>query len=439
MKTPNLKLANLLFYAAAWASIAALGACGSPQKETGQTVGGSLVLTNPINLERTDEPVLLTRTQLAGFFGPFDVGLIPVILQADGALAAYQVDDLDGDGIWDEVALSQHFAPNESITLQITFADPAEARTPTLPVRTNIRFAEGNLTPEGKISKDYDEKTYGTRVADSLTANATLYFQMEGPGWESDKIGYRIYFDKRHAKDIFGKLRPEPALDVAGIDSDYHTMRDWGMDLLKVGTSLGAGSIGLEVNGKFHPIGPANKGEYRLLTEGPVRSSFEIVLTDCPIDGQLYQVKEKITIWAGQHWFEDEVTISGGEGEKILLTGIVDKFDLPLLQGENKHGVHAFGTFGLQSENKDDLAMAVMVPGNILLGTASAPKKGDLITETHLMRIRANDRIPIQYYFMAVWPFADTHLNTPEAFMAYADQIAHRLSRPVLVELGSAL
>ena len=29
--------------------------------------------------------------------------------------------------------------------------------------------------------------------------------QFEGPGWESDKIGYRLYLDWRNAIDIFGK------------------------------------------------------------------------------------------------------------------------------------------------------------------------------------------------------------------------------------------
>ena len=64
-------------------------------------------------------------------------------------------------------------------------------------------------------------------------------FKYEGPGWESEKVGYRFYLDWRNATDIFGKKNNKLILDQVGThdtvakDDSYHSMQDWGMDILK--------------------------------------------------------------------------------------------------------------------------------------------------------------------------------------------------------------
>jgi len=69
--------------------------------------------------------------------------------------------------------------------------------------------------------------------------------QFEGPGWESDKIGYRIYLDWRNAIDIFGKKTNALVLQNVGLDGfdSYHEMQEWGVDILKVGDALGIGTL----------------------------------------------------------------------------------------------------------------------------------------------------------------------------------------------------
>lgn len=79
----------------------------------------------------------------------------------------------------------------------------------------------------------------------------------EGPGWESDRVAYRLYLDGRNAVDIFGKRTPELVLAGVGRGEDYHAMADWGMDILKVGNSLGAGGFGVLQDGEAVQIGEA--------------------------------------------------------------------------------------------------------------------------------------------------------------------------------------
>ncbi|MDE2181923.1 MAG: DUF4861 family protein [Alphaproteobacteria bacterium] len=68
-------------------------------------------------------------------------------------------------------------------------------------------------------------------------------FPIEGAGWESDRIGYRVDLDKRNAVDIYGKKRPAAVLHRIGQgNGSYHEEVAWGMDIWRVGDSLGAGA-----------------------------------------------------------------------------------------------------------------------------------------------------------------------------------------------------
>ncbi len=53
--------------------------------------------------------------------------------------------------------------------------------------------------------------------------------QFEGPGWESDKIAYRLYLDWRNAIDIFGKKTSEPVLQNVGLEQFRFVSRITGL------------------------------------------------------------------------------------------------------------------------------------------------------------------------------------------------------------------
>ena len=50
------------------------------------------------------------------------------------------------------------------------------------------------------------------------------YIRYEGPGWESNKVGYRLYLDWRNCIDIFGKVTDSIILPKVGQDGfdSYH-------------------------------------------------------------------------------------------------------------------------------------------------------------------------------------------------------------------------
>jgi hypothetical protein len=141
----------------------------------------------------------------------------------------------------------------------------------------------------------------------------------EGPAWENDKVAFRLYFDTRNGKDIFAKRQPAMVMDTVGTNKNasYHALSDWGMDVLHVGRSLGAGSVAIaakDADGKDTLIrlgGPNVKKEiYHAIADGPVRAVFTIDY-EWEINGSLVSIKDETSIWGGQYFYETKLIIQG--------------------------------------------------------------------------------------------------------------------------------
>ena len=86
-----------------------LTGCNPPQSLKEFTV------ENPLNINREDEALVLTRAQL----NPTEKLLKPVITNGQGEYIPCQLDDLDGDGEWDELAFVYTFSPSEKTRLKV--------------------------------------------------------------------------------------------------------------------------------------------------------------------------------------------------------------------------------------------------------------------------------------------------------------------------------
>jgi hypothetical protein len=70
-----------------------------------------------------------------------------------------------------------------------------------------LSIAQGGQWEEGKyINRTSFKKTNYLKLPDSHTDHS-YFIRYEDPGWESDKVAYRLYVDWRNAIDIFGKKR----------------------------------------------------------------------------------------------------------------------------------------------------------------------------------------------------------------------------------------
>ena len=201
----------------------------------------TLDLSNPSDHARTDTVLL-----------PYaDLGIAPaqataLVAQTGGNVIPSQLIDHNGDGEKDTLLLQTELAAAASQSITIS-NNPALFAAQQLPKRTQAEISRktgGQWQGEKYIGGRFENVTEVTPPPQYT--DHSEWIRYEGPGIESDKVGYRIYLDWRNGFDVFGNKTGAPVLHKVGLDGyeSYHHMTDWGMDLLKVGKSLGAGGYG---------------------------------------------------------------------------------------------------------------------------------------------------------------------------------------------------
>ncbi|OQP66591.1 hypothetical protein A3860_12650 [Niastella vici] len=385
-----------------------------------------ITLTNPVKLELPDELVVLKRTDLEKKTGPIASGKYITIKKAGGVPMVIQFDDLNGDGRWDEAAFLYSFKPNEKLVLKPVITDaPATVKAV---VRAHVRQMRKNADNTFGPAVDKDTMPVNAQPTD-FSKQALPPYLTEGPAWENDKVGFRLYFDVRNGKDIWGKTTTRMVLDEVGADTakNYHHQADWGMDILKVGASLGAGSLALEVklpNGKDTLVRLGGQHieqvTYEKVADGSVRAICRLHYKNWTIaEGMApVSVTEEIHIWGGQYFYESRVTVAGAPANAKLVTGIVNLHSKQVHE-LNAKGSKAIYTYDVQSENKDKLGMAVVMPAVQVAATATTPNANTDVQNTYVIKANITNAKPVVYRFYAGWEKSDTRFTTAEGFKQF--------------------
>ena len=370
------------------------------------------VVSNPGDQDIIDYSVVLSRSELNGYLADTTATLPVIVKTENGELLPSQCDDVNDDGQWDELAFLCDLEAGEDKIILFALSDTQ----PGFPIRTNIRF--------GRMEKPFEEVSGDVRMKTNETRFTVPVYQMEGPAWENDLIGFRNYYDARNGIDIFGKRTKEMILDSVGVNGrDYHTLADWGMDILKVGNTLGAGAIAIAIGDSLYRVGPCEQGEYRLITEGPVRAVLELTYKNVPAGDRLYQVTHQISIHAGDRFFRSKVLINDLQGDEELVTGIVNMHEIPAdtLSEDGKNIMFSLGNQGYSGEV---LGMGVVIPAGQFKRYWAAPDSGTGIVNTHLVSLNLSKDKPAAYYFVAAWENQDPQVKDKEYFIKLLKEAA---------------
>lgn len=396
-------------------------------------------IENPLPTHRHDEAIVLQRNEIAAKLA-IPGNQLPVFT-IEGKLMPSQADDLDGDGQWDEAVVLVDLPAQGRAKLVLSFAAPDAY--PSFEKRTNLRL--GILQPDGSFPES------DRYMAPSCRDTFQIIAQAESVNWENDKFGFRVYFDCRNVKDLFGKLQPRLIIDslqMPGTPS-YHELAPWGMDVLHCGSSLGSGGIALLKNDSLYRLGDTGSYEYVKIAEGPVRSLFELRYGGWVIDGDTLQAVERISITPGKYWFQSDVTVTGLPESAEIVTGIVtskltrEPFEF------RSHGFTCIGTHDIQSLHNDELGMAVILPANETGKIARTTdinffEKGfqlvkeknfsNIISETYYVSQKAENGQPARHWFSAVWGLEQEQWKSEEGFRQYLESEMEQLAHPLLLK-----
>lgn len=281
-----------------------------------------------------------------------------------------------------------------------------------------ISIKEGGFWKE----REYFEGTFknldSVKVPKEHTDHS-WYIRYEGPGWESNKVGYRLYLDWRNAIDIFGKVTDSLMLSQVGQDGfdSYHEMQSWGTDILKVGKGLGIGSIGRLVNNKTVHFEEVDS-TFATVENTQEKSTVKVTYYGWKTADDKIDLTSELSIKPNKRYTKH--TIQSSKEIVGICTGIV-KHGVEYFEKESENKNWAYiATYGEQTLVPDDLGMAIFYE------TSTVEKVIDSEFD-YLLEFKPTTK-PISFYFLGAWEKEKNGIKTKEAFLSYLDEKLNELN-----------
>lgn len=255
-----------------------------------------------------------------------------------------QVDDTDGNGRPDELVFFVSIGPKNETTMRLCGDAPKD------PVTSAAHTGMYLKTPERK--------------------------GFEGPGWESDRIAFRLYWDARNASDVFAKTAPIMSLDAyASNGLDYHVQSKWGQDVLKVGQAVGIGAPAIWLDGKVEKVTTATR-TFKVVADGPLRAICDLIYTDWTVGDRKFDLTCRMSIMAGQEWAQADLSLVPKDRLGLLpefVAGFVKHEDTTLVESlqagyAGRWGKQALGDKEVPKSNT--LGLAVIADPESIAGFA---------------------------------------------------------------------
>lgn len=391
----------------------------------------TVTVSNPSKVARELEP---------DYFSFYDLDIdqravqdLTVTLQ--GEAVPSQAIDRDGDDKDDGLLVLLNFAPAETHELAISTAPPVKV------VHRKLTQAEISRKTGGKWHARKDNPALQEYVGgqfenvQQLTpppqhTDHSWFIRYEGPGIESDKVGYRIYLDERNGFDIFGKKTRDMILQDVGQDgfNSYHEMSDWGMDILKVGQSFGAGGYGFWNGETVQLVSQVDGWDVKIVENGDLYSAVQIVYKNWRVADKSVNLSANLSMYGGSRLVHTR--LKSNDSLPSLAIGLVKHPNTELIEGAVDVTGQAYtyvASWGKQSLNDDNLGMA-------LLFRAGHRKQQttDANNYVSVMDPAGND---LDYYFLAAWEQEQDGIKIKEDFVAYLENEARRLTLTPRVQI----
>lgn len=417
---------NLPIFAAVAMVFSGCGERPAPVAETPAANEGPLAtitLSNPSGFARQDEAASFSFDEL----GLSDGANFRVM--SEGSEVSSQASDTDGDGNADALHFVTDYAPGESKVFEIVEGDAA---IPAKRTQAEVSIKEGGAWKDRKYVggefTNVDEVTPPPQYTDH-----SEYIRYEGPGIESDKVGYRVYLDWRNGFDVFGKMTNELVLQDVGLDgyASYHEPADWGLDILKVGEAVGIGGYGYWDGEKVIRVSETSGRATRVVENGALGSTLEVTYDAWNTGSVTTDLRATLSMAAGSRLVHTRLETSP-DLDNIAI-GIVKHPDAELLQGDLEISGHAWtyvATWGPQALADGDL-------GLVLLFRKDA-RDEQTEDEHNIVSVMELGDGRLEYYFGAAWSEEPNGIATREAFVEWLEQEAEKLTMPLRSRIRTA-
>lgn len=274
----------------------------------GQEKKIEVIVENPWNAEKVDEPVVIDLSSLGAGFTVKSA----TVFDGTNEIPS-QLDDMNGDTRADELAFVINLPASGKKTLNVTLSSLKSDKTYPARVYAEMLF---RTSKKNKYAKGY--AIYADGASDTYNVQ-----HHHGAAFESELVAYRIYFNEKQTTDLYGKFHKGLELEESQFyPTGEQLKRGFGDDVIKVNSSCGAGTLRGWDGTQSTLIKPVAVRGQRILASGPVRT-----IVDAEVRGWQYQNKElnminRYTLYAGHRDAQVDVLFDAPLDKEVFCTGV---------------------------------------------------------------------------------------------------------------------
>lgn len=402
-----------------------------------------ITVTNPLTIPLKDCPVVIRRSQLPVQNIPERwIALIDPNLpshqeptfeelkvksgylrrkETNGHYLVLQIDDVDKNGIWDEMFFLTDLVPRETREFYIYIGQYERG--------TSKQFVHGAIA------------SYGRHLV---------------PFMESEDMGWKLWYP--HDLDLHGKRVPMliSYYEYSTATSGYFLPAELGADIMTVAKTFGAGGMCLFerpndpeslVRAFYSPTkdkGPFNdtRFAYDVVYNGPLRSMVKVTTTNWNSGQGFYELEQYYSVIAHKSWCKVEVKFN-----KFFSPGYDVMFGAGIRRIMQEYkSIHKGGIaismgkdIDARIPDEDIGGDALKVPWEGIGLVVKDEFKPEYLTinnygGNHLFKMAVTPNLAYEYMVFGGWSFGEVN-NNEKDFVRYVDTEALKYNNPAIVQI----
>ena len=396
--------------------ISALGIC-SCALLWAETHNIEVQIENPWDKPQADAPVSIMLSEVKA---PFAIQ--SAVVKEGTTEIPSQLDDLNGDEQFDELAFVIDMPASTEKTITITFSsEKSDKKYPSRVYATlKLRDRKGNKhVPIQSLTVPGSSNVYNMVYP-------------HGPAFESELVAYRVYFNEKQTLDPYGKFHKGLEIEESVFyPNDEQLAKGFGDDVLRVFDSCGPGTLKGWDGEKATHIKPVGSRTESILAYGPVRTVVEIIDKDWEYQGTTLTMTTRYILYAGHRDVETQVSFNRPLREETFCTGVQN------VKGSQSYSDHEglVGCWGTHWPVNDTVKYAKETVG---LG-AYLPQKY-IVSEindkvNYLYQVHAPKQTVMTYYITFTSMKETFGYKTPEAWFEHLQTWKTALDRPCTIKI----
>ncbi|MGD9109534.1 MAG: DUF4861 family protein, partial [Phycisphaerales bacterium] len=251
--------------------------------------------------------------------------------------------------------------------------------------------------------------------------------------WENDRIAFRMYGPELQRTeltssgiDVWVKSVRYPVMEKLYSEGDkyYHYDNGEGFDFYTVGESLGCGGLGALKGNKIYRS--ENFVSWKLITNGPIRSVFELTYKPWKLGDKISGEKKRISLDLGSNFNFIESSFSSDVDDAAIVTGIVNcTLGGNAVFGEDKTWLSYWHN---PDETNGSIGCTVILP------KGAAKNESANIDNHSLLCVKLSNSRSVAYYAGACWSKGADFISEEE-WLKHVQKKVRLIENPLKVEV----